>query len=251
LASIFILSTGRAGTTFLFKFFSLYFPDNTISHQVSGSRLINIIGNIPFPSFIKDKLIKTLFKLYSIDIQKSTLDPLRSVSIASLLQETLTEEKKIIHLVRDPKKFVSSFMNWKNESFSKFLLHYFIPFWQPYPVGLNIKFFRWAFMSKFEKYCWVWYYKNSLFKQFENSPYYKLIRTEDLTKSEKIEEKIQELINFIELPVKDFDYHTLASKPINKSKSNKFPDFKNWTKKQKEIFSQICVPLMIEFGYEL
>ncbi|MFC2096252.1 sulfotransferase domain-containing protein [Bacteroidota bacterium] len=251
MASVFILSTGRAGTTFLHKLFSGYYPESNISHQVRGSRLINIIGNIPCPISIKTKLIKTLFRVYSIDIQKSTLDPLRSISIASLLQETSTEEKKIIHLVRDPKKVVSSFMNWKNESFSKFLLHYIIPFWQPYPVGLNINFFRWVFMSKFEKYCWVWYYKNTLFKQFENSPNYKLIKTEDLTKSEKIVEKIEELINFSELPVKDFNYHTLASKPINKSKSNKFPEYKNWTKKQKIIFSRICVPLMIALGYEL
>ncbi len=246
----YILSTGRSGTTFLFTFFKNVYPELNLLHQLPWSRVINIIGNIPVSFKLRKKLILLAFKILKKEIvPKSSLDPLSSFSIYIYLQNNSYKNIKVVHLVRDPRDFVTSFMNWKNQSLSKTILHYLIPFWQPYPKENGVNYIKWIFMSKFEKYCWVWYYKNSLFKQLQNSCEYKLIRMEDLTKNTNMQDHLRDLVHFLELDDNVYDYQKFASHRVNKSTANKFTSFQHWTQKQKDTLQNICGDLMLEFGY--
>jgi hypothetical protein len=126
-----------------------------------------------------------------------------------------------------------------------------IPFWQPFPLGKGLNFYRWIFMSKFEKYCWVWYYKNSLFKEFQNTANYKLIKFEDLTKSPENSKHFKELTDFLGLEDRTSNYKETALKAINKSTVKKFPSYEHWSQKQKNTLLKICGNLMLELGYQI
>ena len=248
---IYFLSTGRVGTSFLYKYFNVVYPELRLSHQLQWSRIINIVGNVPLSFNFREKLIHFAFKILKKEsVPASTLDPLLSLPIYISIKNNAINNTKIVHLVRDPRDFVTSFMNWKNQSLSKKILHYMVPFWQPFPFGKGIKFYRWIFMSKFEKFCWVWFYKNTLFKQLQNLMDYKLVRIEDLTKSTNNLHHMRELVRFLELKEKDYNYQNFASQPVNKSDIKEFPSYVNWSQKQKDTLQRICGDLMHEFGYQ-
>ena len=250
---IYFLSTGRAGTSLLYRVFDELYPDINISHQTNWSRFLNVAGNLPF----RDKSIFSLYALLKkTEIPNSTVDPLLSVPISRVIQFTKinTTEYKIIHLVRDPRTFVSSFMNWKNSSFKKKILHYVIPFWQPTQrlnSGLTIKE-RIAF-DKFKQFCYVWTYKNDMFHRlFSNGNNYFLLRLEDLTDPVTSKKVFTELIAFLDLPLRnEMDFPDLLSKKMNVSKKKSFPGYQNWTFDQKEYLKKVCGPLMCQFGYKL
>ena len=187
------LSTGRTGTKFLSKLLSNYI---SISHQKKKSRKINIVGNIclnsSYPRFLKTYLKSLLIN----QLTNSSSDPLISIGIIILLNDIKFENIKFIQLIRDPRDFVTSFMNWKNATIKKKILHHFVPFWQPNPwwVG-EVPLTKWIMMGKFEHFCWVWNYKNNLFKKAAINYDYKQVKFEDLTNPLVAKNKFHELLN--------------------------------------------------------
>jgi len=249
---VYILSTGRSGTTFLSNYLKQNFPNFIIEHQKIWSRILNILGNLPI--WNNDNAIY-LFKIFTFlkktTIPENTLDPLLSISLCNFINANILKDVKIIHLVRDPRDFVSSFMNWKAESISKRILHYLIPFWQPYLNDLNISFFRWLFMSKFEKYCWVWYYKNLKFMQLDKKSNYLLIKMEDITKATNNNIELSKLLNFLELKKQKNEKEVIINEKVNKSTSTNFPKYQNWKDNHKNKLNNICGILMNQLGYQL
>ena len=79
-----ILSTGRAGSTFISKYFQFNYPKLNIEHQKFGSRFINILSNLPFNGKLFTKFlffILTIFNRTENGFIKSTSDPLLSMEI--------------------------------------------------------------------------------------------------------------------------------------------------------------------------
>ncbi len=250
---IYVLSTGRTGTTFLYNFFKTYYPELNITHQTRWSRLMNIAGNLPLRKQQKVWLIQWLFKrMKNEKIPVSTVDPLLSLPIKILIDAGKISDYKVIHLVRDPRTFVPSFMNWKRQSVKRTFLHHVVPFWQPCPLfSGNVSFFSWLFMPKYEHFCWVWHHKNRLFQQLAKENNYLLIRTEDLNDQQKIEESMRSIVSFLSLPEKAFDYSSLREKRINASKQKSFPEWKCWTPKMKHKLIWHCEKLAKELGFLL
>lgn len=248
---IYVLSTGRTGTTFLYKFFNTHYPGLNITHQTRWSRLLNIAGNLPLRLKHKARLIQWLFKkLKKQTIPQSTVDPLLSLPIKILIDAGKIPDYKIIHLVRDPRTFVPSFMNWKIQSFKRTLLHHLVPFWQPSPFWSGeTGFFKSLFMPKYEHFCWVWQYKNTLFNSYRNKEHYLLLKTEDF-KGDKLQSGIQQMITFLELSIKEIDYGRLQNKKDNVSKKSSFPAWNAWPPGMKQKMKDYCGELAVELGYD-
>lgn len=252
---VFFLSTGRSGSLFFYTFFRNYYPELAISHQSRGSRIINILGNLPLKESLKKKLIKSAFIFFKgSELPGSAVDPLISIPVLYQLKYKILKNKniKIVHLIRDPRTFVPSFLNWKNSSFKRRLLHHFIPFWQPsIKVDRNTIFSDRMSFSKFKQFCFVWNYKNELIKKtFEHSNNYLLVRIEDITSSQDRNENLSNLIKFLELPTKEMDLSSFIQKKVNESKTNSFPTYNNWSNEQKKYLHEKCGKLMKDFGYE-
>lgn len=250
---IYILSTGRTGTNFIHNILTELVPELNITHQTRWSRLLNICGNLPIGKN-KPRLMTFLFNtLKSESFPKSTIDPLLSLPIFfSLKNRVIYKNPKIIHLIRDPRDFVTSFMNWKNQDVKKMILHYIVPFWQPSPFFQNsYKFSSWINFSKFEHYCWIWNYKNNLFQKLNKyQENYILIRLEDLINPILTKTILSHIFEFLEIPFKDYNSINSRSMPkVNKSIKGEFPKWKNWSSYEANILEKHCGSLMHQFGY--
>lgn len=249
---IYILSTGRAGTSFLFNLLNKEFPELNISHQQTGSRIINILSNLPFKNEVYLNFLKKILSITGRgNPPSSTIDPLLTLSIAKLgAKQQLGNNFKIVHIVRDPRDFTTSFMNWKSSSFKRWFLHHIVPLWQPSPLLHGVSLINWLKMSKFEKFCWVWNYKNKLiYNTFKTNKNYRWFRVEDLTNSENPKENINKLFSFLELPNVSNLKKDYFNQKVNISKKKKFPEYKDWDEKKKKVIDKHCRTLMETFGY--
>ena len=183
----------------------------------------------------------------------STVDPLLSMSILELLSGVNLQKEniKVVHLVRDPRTFVTSFMNWKSSSIKKKILHYFIPFWQPTPVfDKNISFIEKLKYNKFKQFCYVWRYKNHIiYNSLHLNNNYVIVRMEDIIKSADRDENLLKLLKFLDLDIHNFNYDEFSSHKINKSEKNIFPKYEYWPMEYKEYLYNTCGKLMKQFGY--
>ncbi|MDA3854384.1 MAG: sulfotransferase domain-containing protein, partial [Bacteroidales bacterium] len=184
---IYILSTGRTGTTFISNLFNQLDSDLEVTHQKKGSRLINILANTPFNNPKVLWFLLKVFKRRDSRNVESTADPLLSYAVYNLMKKRYIKGK-VIHLVRNPESFVDSFMKWKNNSIRKRILHNLVPFWNPSPYlnDPSISFIEWLQMTKYDKFCWVWNHKNREYHSLENLSdiEYLLVRLEDLTNND-------------------------------------------------------------------
>jgi hypothetical protein len=251
---IYILSSGRSGSTFITSLFNQIAPDLQIDHQKPGSRIINVISNLPFDSGA------ILWKLFKLSKRRdrlpfSTADPLLSLALYRFLNSDKIN-CKVIQLVRNPSDFVNSFMSWKNQSIRKKILHHVVPFWNPIPFfedsKIDLKY--WFNMTKYEKFCWIWKYKNSAFYSLrlnKNIDYF-LVRLEDLTsENESIRCKtINEMLEFLELGPKNIIISNISFSKKNESNQNR--KFKTSHKSYlKKFISVHCKRLANELGYEI
>lgn len=246
--NIFFLSTGRTSTTFLYNLFNKVYPELNITHQEKFSRLINIINNLPTGYKVKNKLNILIYRyLKNKKFPSNTVDPLQSMAIANLLKENVSNNK-IVHVVRDPRTFVVSFMKWRKDSIKKIILHYLIPFWMPIPYNhLHIK--KIISLPKKYQFCWVWFLKNKLFwEKFHRSKNYLLIKMEDLLHEDKKQETYQKISEFLNLENRNIDFKTISFEKLNKSRKT-YPNYSEWNEKDRIYLRNVCGTLMKRFGY--
>jgi hypothetical protein len=245
--AFYILSTGRCGTTFLSEMIALNDPGLGKLHQLPDSKWLNVRANIALANKrIRKTFVSSLSRKYDHVLPSSTTDPLRSLAYTFYLRHLADKHPKlkenifIIHLVRDPRNFVSSFMNWKNRKLSGKIAHHLTPFWMPEPPMIKK-----CSMSKFEHFCWIWERKNRLFyEEFAWFQGYHRFKMEDLYPgSEKLQHLLQLLLEKEEV-ITQTDKHQ-----FNSSKKNDFPNWDKWTPRQAKKLNTVCADLMLEFGY--
>ncbi len=243
----YILSTGRCGTTFLSKLIRINDPNMVDVHQLPDSKWLNVRANVALSNIgARGRFAASLSRKYDHALPPSSADPLRSVAYTFYLKkllekhQELKDEVTIIHLVRDPRDFVSSFMNWKNRKLSGKIAHHITPFWMPEPGIIK----KWS-MTKFEHFCWIWERKNRMFyEEFAWFPGYYLFMMEDLRPGS---DQLKQLLSLVldkseeEIIMEIKEYNS----PIRKD----FPYWNKWTPKQATKLHGICSDMMAEFGY--
>ena len=245
--NFYIFSTGRSGTTYLSNLIQHNEPSLGNLHQLKNSKKLNVMGNLALGNKACHYfLISYLSRKFNHALPPSTVDPLKSIAYYQYIKILYEEDPSglknitIIHLVRDPRDFVTSFMNWKNRNLSGKIAHHLTPFWMPEPK-LKERFS----MSKFEHFCWIWSKKHHLFDDgFSHLPNYYLFRIEDLKPGSG---KLNELLSLI--TNKDEIKTELNKTNRNKSMKKGFPSWESWDPKQAKKLDNICTELMQKFGY--
>ena len=250
---IYFLSTGRAGTNFLYRIITGIYPEIRLTHQVRWSRLINIAGNILLMDAVPSHLVKDVYSLLKkVQTPESTVDPLQSVAISLFLNyKKKWHEHKIVHVVRDPRDYVTSTISWKNQRLRRLFLHHCVPFWQPNPIFCgNVAILKRMKMNKFEHFSWIWNFKNSFFaKMFNPEENYYLVRMEDLINAQIGHQNFQKLFDFLNLPNVKSSWDHLLNRKVNASARNGFANWKSWNSKQAKILDRYCGVLMRKYGY--
>ncbi|MEW6240181.1 MAG: sulfotransferase domain-containing protein [Chloroflexota bacterium] len=253
---VLIISTGRTGTIFFSRLFADLYPTEAASyHERGASRPIQILTNLHFARLLPKSALTAAWKVLKGSEIAACGKPFHIdancflYGLAALAPE-LYPNVKIIHIVRDPRDYVTSHLNFSRQKETSFIANYFVPFWQPNPflVG-EIPWTRAMGFSRFERYCWVWDFKNRLMSSLEGTgTAYLRVRFEDVFDAPDPAEPFNAITDFIGLPrAKGIaDYFRTR---VNQAGRNAFPDWTDWPPRRCAQLQEVCGKQMARYGY--
>ncbi|MFC1885016.1 hypothetical protein ACFL2O_09610 [Thermodesulfobacteriota bacterium] len=249
---VFILSTSRTGTKALAE--GLACDDVISPHQPPFSRLLTIASNYYLHGWLPEWFIKNLIFLIREPqiasasrryyIQVFSLDHIPAKYLYDKHQDM-----SIIHIVRDARTFVPSYLNWMRTKTKSFIANKFVPGWHPSGFFTGaIPFKEWVRMKPYQKVSWHWAYKNRFIENtFRESDRYIRIFFEELF-SEKGPHVLEEALSRAGIPYRNSFDKIFATKK-NVSKKNACPLWEKWPEKHKLELTRICGDLMRRYGY--
>jgi hypothetical protein len=253
--SIVIISTGRTGTIFLSRLFGDLYPQVSSYHERGASRPIQILTNLHFAHLFPKSGLKHAWRLLKgreIETCKKPFHMDANCFLYGLvaLAPELYPDLKVIHIVRDPRTYLTSHLNFSRQKGTSFIGNYLVPFWQPNPflVG-EIPWSRFFRLSRFERYCWIWDFKNRVMASLEDtSTSYLRIRFEDIFGAKNPGGVFAQITNFIGLPsIKEIDDR--FREPVNAATKTVFDDWHAWSPKLCAQLQSVCGERMKRFGY--
>jgi hypothetical protein len=256
ITSVIILSTGRTGTMFFAKLLKNLIPQADVYHEAGErSRLINIFTHIHLSGFAPLNLPLYIWKrVVSPDLQSCTqkyyIDSNNHIYAFVPLQPHLYPNLKVVHLVRDPRSYVRSHINWSRHRLKSFIANYLIPFWQPNAFLMKeMSLGNWVGLSTFERFCWIWDFKNRFIGNLEDSDYpYLRVKFENFFESSEPSFYLNKILHFMGIPeLYDLDSH--FSHPINPNKGLSFPAWQTWSVEQCQRLQDHCGKTMKAYGY--
>jgi hypothetical protein len=253
---ILIISTGRTGTIFFSRLFADLYPDAASYHERGASRPIQILTNLHFSHlFPKNGLIVAWKLLKGGEIEscdkKIHIDANCFLYGLAALAPELYPNLKVIHIIRDPRSYVTSHLNFSNQKRTSYIANHFVPFWQPNPflVG-ELPISKIFSFTRFEKFCWIWDFKNRVMESLEKSPTpYLRVRFEDLFKTKDPEVIFSKITDFIGLR-RVTGIRDRFREPANTSATTDFPEWPEWTPQQAWQLHSLCGERMNKYGYE-
>ncbi len=252
---VLIISTGRTGTKSLAGFFNEHFDNLKSYHQPKFSRRINVLSNMYISGLLPESILKKAInkwkthKIINSDheyyVEANTMN-----YIAAKFLKEIDKTVYIIHIIRDPRDFVRSYINWQHMRIQSYLASSVIPFWHPSGAFFgDYSFWEWITLDEFEKNCWFWKVENQLMLDlYSDYNYFKSLRFEDIFLSDDKEETLRDLTEFIGLDFKKdmLDYFETKK---NISKKEYFPKWNEWNEERCKKLNSICGGLMDRYSY--
>jgi hypothetical protein len=248
---VFILSTARTGTKTLAE--GLRSDDILSLHQPAFSRLLTIASNFYLQGWLPERRLKWLVSRFREPqilgancryyVQAYSLDHLPAKIISQRYSNVY-----IVHIVRDPRTFVPSYLNWMHTRFKSFVANKLVPGWHPsgFFTG-QVSWHKWRRMDEFQKVCWHWTYKNALLERlFEGDERYTRVRFEDLFGGEP--EVLRSTLDFIGIPYRQ-EFAALLQQHKNVSHKSYFPTWHECETQKKQQLLEICGEGMQRYGY--
>ncbi|MFW5774946.1 MAG: hypothetical protein ACOCW2_01535 [Chitinivibrionales bacterium] len=165
------------------------------------------------------------------------------------------KQYKIVAVVRDPRTWVSSWINFGAHYGSKdSVMSCGKSRLNPSMIGDTFYIDRWHEMSRFQKLCWTWKTVYTTIVDFiRGNQNAMLVRYEDIFLSSDKQIHASLLLNFITTFADrsfPFSLHSdLLEKKIHATDRKQFPDWQQWDRKTCKQLSEICEPLMHSLGY--
>ena len=249
---VFILSTGRTGTKTLAEGLA---GDEILSpHQPPHSRLLTIASNYYLHGWLPRRFLEWLVsrlrepQIFQAEcrfyIQVFSLDYLPAQIISQKYDNVY-----IIHMVRDPRTFVPSYLNWVHTRFKSFVANKLIVGWHPSGFFTHdVSWEQWRRMDEFERVCWHWVYKNSLLERmFVGNENYLRIRFEDLFALEGWR-VLESALTFAGVPYQK-RFESMLQQGKNRSRKSYFLTWEMWKPEHREKLLHICGKKMKQYGY--
>jgi hypothetical protein len=249
----FILSTGRTGTKTLAE--GLAGGDILSPHQPPLSRLLTIASNYYLHGWLPERVLKWLVNRIRVPqiFQSNCRYYIQVFSLDYLPAKIISQQYSnvyIVHIVRDPRAFVTSYLNWMHTRFKSLVANKLVLGWHPsgYFTG-EISWQAWRRMDEFQRVCWQWAYKNRKLEQlFEGTPHYMRVRFEDLFLGKGRQAVLESVTSFMGIPYQD-RYEVVYQREKNRSRKAYFPPWQEWEPKRKKQLLDICGEPMARYGY--
>jgi hypothetical protein len=223
---ILIISTGRTGTIFFSRLFADLYPVAASYHERGASRPIQILTNLHFSHLFPKRGLTTAWKFFKgreIETCKQQFHIDANCFLYGLapLAPELYPNLKVVHIVRDPRAYVTSHLNFSRQKGTSFIANYFVPFWQPDPFIVSLE--------------------NS------STPYLR-VRFEDLFNTNDPQKLFGRITDFIGLP-RITEIKNRFHESANTSTKADFPAWPQWTSEQAAQLNWLCGERMHKYGY--
>jgi hypothetical protein len=248
--NIFILSTGRAGTTFLAEYFNNL--DNVYAlHEPKPSRILRMWSMAYFdkkasPDFLRTALYNKRIKLYSDAKDKIYIESNPYLVGFPEVLDQVFENPIIIHIVRDPRDFVRSSMNHGNDTGIKLLFNKYVPYWYPNiekDLGLSEE------LEMRFKAAGYWKIVNeSLMSYGKNNPKnYHLLKFEDIFNGQQ--KGMDKLAKIVGVNRAELSSDKVSKEGVNKSRHSSVASWQDWSDDECRLINKLCEPVMSVLGY--
>lgn len=262
----FVLSTGRAGTSFLYQMLKRSLPEAVCVQEPAPSWRFNIASNLysekrlaePVMQWLTQNLIASRTRLLRREMQAGgpaarpyiEINPFL-YAFGNRIRESLGEIK-ILHLVRHPFTYITSSLNFRPPGWRGALIQK--PVWNV-NVGRVLPSARipWGKISPAEKKAWQWRYINEQIRAYQTvSSRFLLVQFENLVSNEEpVRQKTIAAISdffrglkFVPPSGPFFEHKANPSRPSSPH------EWKNWSVATQHSVLSICKGLMEQFGYE-
>lgn len=244
----FVLSTGRTGTTFLANYLTK-FDNVTAVHEPTHSRLIRMWTAARLEGHVDQGETSQVLKALTAPRYASRKPGLYVESNPMLVGfsdvvDTVFNDPVIIHIVRDPRDYIRSAMNFGGSSGIKLLFNKFVPYWFT-DVEQILNFDAHDDMRLM--YAGYWRVANSFIKNsLSQSSNYHLLKHEELFADNG--ENLDLIRKALGLKKSKKSIMTNNLKH-NKSTRNTTPEWEQWSDDFCKSIAELCSPLMQEYGY--
>ena len=254
--SVFLVSTGRTGTTAIARYLNDCFEDVTALHEPKPSRVLRMASTARLtgrktPEQLVEDLTKARRRICSETTTTFYVEANPYLyGFVDLLPEVF-HNARVIHLVRDPRTMVRSALNFNVQRGIKWLFSELVPNWiiKPELIERNPQK-HWAQMGPVERMAWYWATVNShLEKQIESYPNETLrYRYEDLFQEDG--SGIREIAGWIGLQEKSGLLDKMLKIRVNASLGKAMDPWENWPEEDRTIVYSHCGELMEKYGYK-
>lgn len=255
--ALFIISTGRTGTTF---FASLFRKLGARSFHEPGPRWLRFASNAYASGNMNDERARRIIETRRLPIVVQSSVPYVEAScflygMVRPILETI-DDAHVVHVVRDPRSFVRSGMNWGMYRFGGRLLNW-IPYRRLAEPHFGGRFsvarrLRWAMKGQFDRLCWAWAHLNAAARaQGAGSDRFETIRYEDIFDQEREYGGLQRICTLAGFELNFNALRSVASRPVNAARKRSFPEWPNWSSAQLRELQRQCGDEASRYGYDL
>jgi len=253
---ILVVASPRSGTTTVNGFFDENFSNvHARQEPAPWSRLLYMLSTLVIEGYVNKEWLEKITRIIKAKrIQKFDIEYYIETSAMNYFVAPIVKKQcgnvKIVHLIRDPRDVVTSYLNWVHGRWQSRLAHKFIPFWNVsgHRAGDMTKN-EWNGLNEFGRYCWYWRFKNEKVMELcaDDTANFYTIKFEDLISVSR-KQHLQELLNFIGLSY-PADAEMYFDTKLNYSVISYVPKWHEWSNEQCIVLNNICGDLMKGYGY--
>jgi hypothetical protein len=257
-----VLSTGRTGTQALAHYFNTAYDNVTALHEPKPTRHFRMMSNRAMTGKLnRETAVRALVRSRRRLVEKIT----RPIYVESNwylygFLEPLKEvfgRPKILHVVRDPRTFIPSYINYGTFSGLKKVAAEFLPYWYLKPEQYEANPAKtWKQMSQPERLAWHWHVVN---REIDRGAAlygedYLLLRYEDLFPREKdaaaktLPAGLARLLDWVGLAPNEQLIQLLGDKR-NASRNRGYPKWGQWDEPSRAAVLAMCGEQMERYGY--
>jgi hypothetical protein len=257
-----VLSTGRTGTQALAHYFNTCYDNVTALHEPKPTRHFRVMSNRAMAGKLsKDTAVRTLVRSRRRLVEKIT----RPVYIESnwylygfldALKEVFGRPK-VLHVVRDPRTFIPSYLNYGTFSGLKKVATTFLPYWYLRPEQVEKNPTKtWSQLTQPERLAFHWHVVNREIDRGAGlyGDDYLLLRYEDVFPRKLAEHEtppgLARLLGWVGLPPNDRLLEMMRDKKMNASRNRGFPKWEEWDGPTRDAVLAMCGDQMRQYGYD-
>lgn len=257
--ALFLVSTGRTGTTWMEHCFS---EAGARAFHEPGPAVIRHVAHAYASGHLSDERARALLLRWRRDALADRSAPYVEAStlvygLARPILDTFPDAH-VVHVVRNPLSFLKSGMNWGQyrlggrplnlAPFRRLAPPQFEPAWK---VHTRV---QWAAKDQFARLCWAWTAMNRVMReQTAGHERASVLAYERLFDAATGPVAIRELLGYIGLELDDEHVERLRTTRVNENRSrpDAFPSWPEWSVQRLAQAVDVCGQEAARYGYDL